>query len=90
MSVLLDCCPTKEQQIQLLHLFLPQLAGEITLKLEKLDFTSIKWLTKEVSRCIKTMNQTIPYLAPEETAHLFKLFAQLLNTVAIDKETRFD
>lgn len=47
-SALLECCPTKENQLKLLKLFLPQIAGEINIKLEKLDFKSSKWLTKEL------------------------------------------
>lgn len=90
-SVLLDCCPTTQNQIHLLHLLLPQIAGEINLKLEKLDFRSVKWLTKELQRCILVMtNAKEAFLSEAETNHLIDLCVKILNTVELDKKTRLD
>lgn len=90
-SVLLDCCPTTESQTKLLLLFLPQITGEINIKLEKLDFKSVKWLTKEMQRCVKVMTNTkTPFLAHQETDHLLNLCVQVLTTFDIDKKTRLD
>ena len=45
MSCLLGCCEDQQKMIELLHLFLPQLAQEIAQKLERNDFMQLKWIT---------------------------------------------
>lgn len=52
-SALLFCCPTNEQRVQLLRILMPHIANQIRQKLEMLDFRSLKWLMKEISRCVK-------------------------------------
>ena len=37
----------------LITLYLPGFASAIKVHLERLDFTAVKWLTLELSRCIK-------------------------------------
>lgn len=55
-AVLLDCCADKEQQIKLLHVFLPHIAQEITDQVSKENFRNVKWLTKELQRCLRSIS----------------------------------
>jgi hypothetical protein len=88
---LLDCCPNSQTQAKLLLLLLPQISGEINMKLEKLDFRSVKWLTKELQRCVKVMtNAKESFLSEQETAHLLDLCVKVLTTFDIEKKTRLD
>jgi|LakMenEpi03Oct11_1017367.scaffolds.fasta_scaffold05932_1 hypothetical protein len=51
-SSLIFCCSNNTQRVELLRMFMPHIAQQIQAKLEVLDFRSLKWLLKEVSRCI--------------------------------------
>ena len=85
-SVLLDCCPDT-----LLLLLLPQISGEINIKLDKMDFRSVKWLTKELQRCVKVMtNVKEVFLQAHETNHLLDLGVQILTTFDLEKKTKLD
>jgi hypothetical protein len=37
----------------LMALYLPGFASSLKVYLERLDFTTVKWLTLELSRCVK-------------------------------------
>lgn len=90
-SVLLDCCPDTETQKKLLLLLLPQISGEINIKLDKMDFRSVKWLTKELQRCVKVMtNVKEVFLQAHETNHLLDLGVQILTTFDLEKKTKLD
>jgi len=61
------------------------------MKLEKLDFKSVKWLMKELQRCVKVMtNAKEAFLSENETAHILDLCVNVLSTFDLDKKTRLD
>jgi hypothetical protein len=47
-AVLLDCLSSKDDQVKLLRLILPEIAAQLKIKIERTDFRSIKWLTHEL------------------------------------------
>lgn len=53
LAVLLMCTKDQEQMKALIALYLPGFASAIKVYLERLDFSTVKWLTLELSRCIK-------------------------------------
>ena len=72
-------------------MLLPQIAVEITQKLEKTDFRSTKWLMKELQRCLSAVrNCKVSFLSDIEAAQLLDLIVQVLTQFTIDKETRLD
>jgi hypothetical protein len=46
--VLIDCCNTHEAKVALLKLIAPHIVVEINARLPKCDFSSLKWLMKEL------------------------------------------
>lgn len=72
-------------------MLLPQISGEINIKLEKMDFRSVKWLTKELQRCVKVMtNVKEIFLQEHETNHLLDLCVKVLTTFDLEKKTKLD
>lgn len=51
-SPLIFCCPSNPAKVVLLKAMMPHIAQELHLKLESLDFRSVKWLLKETSRIV--------------------------------------
>ena len=45
LSVLLGCCDNQQKMIELLHVFLPEIAKEVVMSIEKEDFMQVKWQT---------------------------------------------
>lgn len=53
LSILLMCAKDQDQMKALIALYLPGFASAMKVFLERLDFSAIKWLTLELSRCVK-------------------------------------
>ena len=53
LSHLLLCTKDQAQMKELITLYIPGFASAIKNYVEKLDFSTVKWLTLELSRCIK-------------------------------------
>lgn len=51
-AALIGCLREQADQQRVLKVVLPQICMEIATKLERTDFRSCKWLTKEVQRCL--------------------------------------
>lgn len=62
-AVLLDCLDSKDYQVKLLRLILPEIAAQLKIKIERTDFRSIKWLTHELQRCVHNFDN---YKNPNE------------------------
>jgi hypothetical protein len=89
--VLIDCCPSHDHMIKLLKTLSPHIAMEINAKLQKEDFRSVKWLMKELQRCFNAVAVTkTAFLTDVETNQLLDLCVSVLNTFALDKQTRLD
>ena len=72
-------------------MLLPQICLELKLKLERTDFRSCKWITKEVQRCIHVFtNYKGAFLTPEEYNGLIDLLKVTLETFTQDKQARLD
>jgi hypothetical protein len=82
-SPLIFCCPTNQQKVQLFKMLMPHIAQQIQLKLGSLDFRSLKWLLKEVSRCVKNFkNFGGAFLEQAESSALIGLCLKVCETVA--------
>lgn len=56
-----------------------------------MDFRSVKWLTKELQRCIKVLtNVKEPFLQVQETEHLLDLCVKVITTFDLEKKTKLD
>lgn len=90
-SALIFSCPTNQHKQQLLRAFMPHIAEQIHIKLEALDFRSLKWLLKEVSRCIKNFeNFGGAFLEAGEASALIGVCLKICETVQQDKKQRID
>jgi hypothetical protein len=90
-AVLLNCTQTAEQRPALLKLYLKEIGTEIHDKLQKTDFRSLKWLLKEVQRCIKVFyNHGGAFLEPAELSAIYDMSLNVCTTVKQDKELRQD
>lgn len=70
---------------------MPHIAQQIQAKLETLDFRSLKWLLKEVSRCINQFtNFKGAFILPEESSALINICLKVCETVQQDKQTKMD
>ena len=69
---------------------MPGFASAIKVYLERLDFNTIKWLTLELSRCIKHFynfkGQT--WLSDQYALEMIDLLATVVSTVQEDKAER--
>ena len=79
-QTLIECCPSHEQQLKLLHLFLPKIAAEISKQVQQTNFRNVKWLTKELQRCLRAVSQIRGqnFFSGEETAQLLDLCVLVL------------
>lgn len=53
LSVLLACTQDANQMNTLLNAFIQPLGAQIDAKISSADFKSVKWLMKELQRCLK-------------------------------------
>lgn len=81
-SPLIFCCATPANRVHLFKVLMPHIAQQITLKLGSLDFRSLKWLLKEVSRCVKNFeNFKGPFVEAAEAHQLIDLCLKVCLTV---------
>ena len=71
-------------------LYLPGFASAIKVYLERLDFNTIKWLTLELSRCIKHFYnfKGQQWLSDQYALEMIDLLATVVSTVQEDKAER--
>ena len=72
---------------ELFKRFLPGLASALKQYTERLDFTSIKWNTLELSRCVKHFRNFIgnPWIIEQNMIEMLDLVANVVSIVQADK-----
>ena len=67
----------------LVALYLPGFASAIKVYLERLDFTAIKWLSLELSRCVKHFYnfKGQEWLSRQYTVEMLDLLQKVVETV---------
>lgn len=75
---------------QLMALYLPGFASAIKVYLERLDFNAIKWLTLELSRCVKHFYnfKGQQWMSDQYIREMLDLLAKVVETVQLDKKER--
>jgi len=68
---------------QLMALYLPGFASSLKVFLERLDFSAVKWLTLELSRCVKHFYnfKGQAWMSEQYTLEMLDLLAAILSTV---------
>ena len=74
----------------LMALYLPGFASSIKVFTERLEFTHIKWLTMELSRCVKHFFnwKGQQWMSEDYIQQMLDLLAKVVETVQQDKEER--
>lgn len=74
----------------LMALYLPGFASALKVYLERLDFSTVKWLTLELSRCIKHFYnfKGQQWMTQQYMTEMLDLLAKVLETVHLDKDER--
>ena len=74
----------------LIMLYLPGFATALKKFLERLDFTTIKWLTLELSRCVKHFYnfKGQQWISQDYMVQLLDLLSKIVETVQMDKAER--
>ena len=68
---------------ELIALYIPGFASSIKNYLERMDFNTVKYLTLELSRCIKHFYnfKGQAWLSPQYTVEIINLLAAVIETV---------
>lgn len=71
-------------------LYLPGFASALKVYLERLDFTTVKWLSLELSRCVKHFYnfKGQPWLSEQYTIEMLDWMSKVVETVQLDKAER--
>ena len=75
---------------QLMMLYLPGFASSLKVYVERLDFNTTKWLTLELSRCIKHFYnfKNESWLSEQYTLEMLELLSKVVETIHLDKAER--
>jgi hypothetical protein len=90
LAVLLMCAKDQEQMKQLFTLYLPGFASSMKVYLERLDFTTVKWLTLELSRCVKHFYnfKGQQWLSEQYLCEMLDMLSKIVRTVQLDTDER--
>ena len=68
---------------ELMALFLPGFASSLKVYLERLDFSTVKWLTLELSRCVKHFYnfKGQEWMSAQFTSEMLVWLAKIVETV---------
>jgi len=90
LSLLLMSAKDREQMKKLMVLYLPGFASSLKVYLERLDFNTTKWLTLELSRCVKHFYnfKNELWLSDQYAIEMLDLLSKIVETVQLDKAER--
>lgn len=90
LSILLMCTKDQTQMKALITLYLPGFASALKAMLERLDFTAIKWLSLEFSRCVKHFYnfRGQEWISTQYMIEMLDLLSKVVETIQLDKAER--
>jgi len=90
LSILLICTKDQAQMKTLMTLYLPGFASALKAMLERLDFTAIKWLSLELSRCVKHFYnfKGQEWMSTQYMIEMLDLMSKIVETIQLDKQER--